>query len=57
MARHETLHGRSCARQSGIGALALQFTILTAARSGEVRGMAWYEVDFEHNRGPSLANA
>lgn len=35
-------------QQSGIGALALQFTILTAARSGEVRGMAWYEVDFEH---------
>ena len=34
-------------KQNGIGALALQFTILTAARSGEVRGMEWYEVDFE----------
>ena len=34
-------------QQNGIGALALQFTILTAARSGEVRGMEWYEVDFE----------
>jgi hypothetical protein len=44
-------------RQSGIGALALQFTILTAARSGEVRGMAWYEVDFEHKPVPSQANA
>ena len=35
-------------KQSGIGALAMQFTILTAARSDEVRGMTWYEVDFEH---------
>lgn len=33
--------------QPGIGALALQFTILTAARSGEVRGMTWDEVDLE----------
>jgi hypothetical protein len=28
-----------------VGALALRFTILTAARSGEVRGMVWDEVD------------
>jgi len=34
-------------KQNGIGAFALQFTILTAARSGEVRGMTWDEVDFE----------
>jgi integrase len=27
--------------------LALQFTILTAARSGEVRGATWAEIDFE----------
>lgn len=33
--------------QSGVGALALQFTILTAARSGEVRGMTWDEVSLE----------
>lgn len=33
--------------QAGIGALALQFTILTAARSGEVRGMTWDEVNIE----------
>lgn len=31
--------------QAGSGALALQFVILTAARSGEVRGMTWAEVD------------
>lgn len=29
----------------GQGSLALQFLILTAARSGEVRGMTWEEVD------------
>jgi integrase len=29
------------------GRLALEFTILTAARSGEVRGARWSEVDFE----------
>tara|TARA_R110000850_G_scaffold277140_1_gene423475 strand:- start:15440 stop:16210 length:771 start_codon:yes stop_codon:yes gene_type:complete len=33
--------------QSGVGALALQFTILTAARSGEVRGMTWDEVSLD----------
>ncbi|MGR3718191.1 MAG: tyrosine-type recombinase/integrase [Thermohalobaculum sp.] len=31
----------------GIGALALQFAILTAARSGEVRGAMWPETDTE----------
>ncbi len=31
----------------GIGALALRFTILTAARSGEVRGAMWPEIDTE----------
>lgn len=35
-------------RQSeSIGRLALEFAILTAARSGEVRGMRWSEVDEE----------
>jgi len=33
------------AAQKGIGASALQFAILTAARSGEVRGATWREVD------------
>ncbi|MGA0840397.1 MAG: tyrosine-type recombinase/integrase [Pseudomonadales bacterium] len=32
--------------QEGVGARALEFTILTACRSGEVRGMRWSEVDF-----------
>ncbi|NNV19521.1 DUF4102 domain-containing protein [Ochrobactrum pseudogrignonense] len=29
----------------GLGALALEFTILTAARSGETRGATWSEID------------
>ena len=33
------------AKRDGIGALALQFLILTATRSGEVLGMRWSEVD------------
>ncbi len=31
--------------QAGIGAAALEFAILTAARSGEVRGATWNEID------------
>ena len=31
--------------QAGMGARALEFAILTAARSGEVRGAAWSELD------------
>jgi integrase len=31
----------------GMSALALEFTILTAARSGEVRGATWREIDLE----------
>lgn len=30
---------------AGLGAVALEFTILTAARSGEVRGATWSEID------------
>ena len=33
------------ANQPGIGARALEFAILTAARSGEVRGATWNEID------------
>lgn len=33
--------------REGIGARALEFTILTAARSGEVRGARWDEIDLE----------
>ena len=32
-------------KREGLGARALEFAILTAARSGEVRGMKWDEVD------------
>lgn len=38
------LWGRLCGAP-GMGVLALRFTILTAARSGEVRGATWGEVD------------
>lgn len=34
-------------QQSGMGARALEFLILTAARSGEVRGATWSEIDLE----------
>ena len=33
--------------QAGIGARALEFAVLTAARSGEVRGATWVEIDFD----------
>jgi integrase len=34
-------------RQEGIGAKALEFAILTAARTGEVIGAKWSEIDWE----------
>ncbi|OWY15638.1 integrase [Thioclava sp. F34-6] len=34
-------------KRDGMAARALQFTCLTASRSGEVRGMAWDEVDLD----------
>ena len=34
--------------RSGVAARALGFTILTAARSGETRGMTWAEMDLEN---------
>ena len=33
--------------QAGVGAQALEFAVLTAARSGEVRGATWSEIDIE----------
>jgi len=33
--------------QAGVAARALEFAILTAARSGEVRGATWAEIDFD----------
>lgn len=35
--------------REGFGALALEFAILTAARSGEVRLATWREIDFERS--------
>jgi integrase len=35
------------AAREGVAALALRFAVLTAARTGEVRGMRWREVDLE----------
>jgi integrase len=35
-------------RQSGVAAAALEFAILTAARSGEVRGARWSEIDMQN---------
>jgi integrase len=37
----------SLRQQAGTGARALEFAILTAARSGEVRGATWSEIDQE----------
>jgi integrase len=34
-------------KREGVSALALRFVILTAARTGEVRGMCWREVDLD----------
>lgn len=40
-----TFFGRLRAAQPSVGRLALQFAILTAGRSGEVRGATWSEID------------
>lgn len=34
--------------EAGVGVQALRFTILTAARTGEVIGADWREIDFDH---------
>jgi integrase len=51
---HAALDWRECPafmarlqQQPGMGARALEFAILTAARSGEVRGATWDEIDFD----------
>lgn len=38
---------RTLRAMAGVSARALEFTILTASRSGEVRGMCWREVDLD----------
>ena len=39
---------RTLEKYDGVAALALQFLILTAARSGEVRGARWAEIDVDN---------
>ena len=39
---------KSLAEQQGIAPRALEFTILTACRSGEVRGAKWTEIDMDN---------
>lgn len=46
---------RDLAKREGMAARALQFACLTAARSGEVRGMTWGEVEYERAIGATLA--
>jgi integrase len=43
--RHAPEFMAALAKRSGVDARALAFSILTAARSGEVRGMRWGELD------------
>ena len=38
---------RDLRQHQGMGALALEFALLTAARSGEVRGATWSEIDMK----------
>jgi integrase len=38
---------RALRLREGVAVKAIEFAVLTAARSGEVRGMVWGEVDFE----------
>ena len=38
---------RDLRQHQGVGALALEFALLTAARSGEVRGATWSEIDMK----------
>ncbi len=46
---YDVLHGfmAELAKRDGIAAMALRFLILTATRSGEVRGATWAEIDRE----------
>ena len=41
----------------GMGARALEFAILTARRTGEVRGATWAEIDLTPKSGPCPADA
>ena len=39
---------KELSKRPGLAARALEFSILTVARSGEVRGATWDEIDFEN---------
>lgn len=43
--------------REGVAARALEFAIYTAARSGEVRGARWVEIDWEAALWRSLPDA
>lgn len=45
--RQVAVFGDALRKQPGVAASALWFAILTAARSGEVRGMTWDEIDMD----------
>ena len=51
------LSGASFAAREAMAALALEFTILTAARTGEVLGATWVEVDLDKASGRSQRRA
>jgi integrase len=40
---------KELSKRPGLSARALEFSILTVARSGEVRGATWDEIDFDNN--------
>jgi integrase len=46
VARHGGIHDRA-PKTGGVAARAIEFVIQTAARSGEVRGATWAEVDVD----------
>ena len=39
---------KELSKRPGLSARALEFSILTVARSGEVRGAKWDEIDFDN---------
>jgi integrase len=43
--------------REGVAARAVQFAILTACRSGEVRGAMWSEIDMDAKYGPCRQSA
>ncbi len=48
---------RNCGERESVGRMALEALILTAARSGEIRGATWSELDLKSASGPFLPRA